>query len=162
MPPKKKPKIGAGKKQLTQMFKKETEKHDVGGLVEVDISEKDPNMEPPASQPDNVKDITQTSGQTPIPSTSGGSSDDPKKRQRKFQQYWLSLYSWLDYEEEFNFMYCKICTEQKKKNNFSKSSQCRNFQKKCIRQTRLVAGALDCIMYTKIKNRLRKISGKDE
>ena len=40
----------------------------------------------------------------------------------------MKTYSWLAYDEKEDYMYCKVCTEHKKKNRMCKVARCKNFQ----------------------------------
>ena len=62
------------------------------------------------------------------PSSIESNSDQSgSKKIRTFQPKWMTLYSWLDYDYENKFMFCKLCTEAKKTNGLSKSARCTNF-----------------------------------
>ena len=50
------------------------------------------------------------------------------QRMEKLFQQWLKKYSWLVYNRDGNFMYCKICMKAKKSNGMSIESQGRNVQ----------------------------------
>ena len=45
------------------------------------------------------------------------------KKVRIFQPNWMTLYSWLEYDSEHKFMYCKLCTAAKKENGLCKSAK---------------------------------------
>ena len=51
-----------------------------------------------------------------------------KSKERKFFGLWLKKYSWLGYEKNSNYMYCRVCTETRKSKGMSKKAQYRNFQ----------------------------------
>ena len=51
-----------------------------------------------------------------------------KSKERKFFGLWLKKYSWLGYEKNSNYMYCRVCTETRKSKGMSNKAQYRNFQ----------------------------------
>ena len=66
----------------------------------------------------NGTHLTQTSTDL-TPSGSNG---------RKCYEYWLKKYTWLVYNRDGNFMYCKICIKAKTSNGMSKEPKGINFQ----------------------------------
>ena len=46
-----------------------------------------------------------------------------KSKERKFFELWLKKYSWLGYEKNGNYMYCRVSTETWKSNGMRKETQ---------------------------------------
>ena len=66
--------------------------------------------------------------------TANDESAQAKSKERRFFEPWLKTYSWLVYEKNGNYMYCKVCTEAKKSNGISKEGHFRNFQNTMLNQ----------------------------
>ena len=45
-----------------------------------------------------------------------------KSKERRFFEPWLKTYSWLVYEKNENYTYCKVCSEARKSNGMSKEA----------------------------------------
>ncbi|XP_053396558.1 zinc finger protein 862-like [Mercenaria mercenaria] len=78
-----------------------------------------------SSEPSGTEEVsTLTENEAAATST----SENQDKKIRKFVSKWLTLYSWLNYDESEDYMYCTICTDNKKMNGMNKAAKNRNFQ----------------------------------
>lgn len=114
MPPKKKAKTLEGQQKLTfSAFSNSNERH---------RSETADDSVPLAAE------AAQASAIDSAPSSSNSSTASNQTKARKFSSSWMKTYSWLAYDEKEDYMYCKVCTEHKKKNGMYKEARCKNFQ----------------------------------
>ena len=114
MPPKKKAKTFEGQQKLIfSAFSNSNERH---------RSEAADDSVPLAAE------AAQASAIDSAPSSSNSSTASNQTKARKFSRSWMKTYSWLAYDEKEDYMYCKVCTEHKKKNGMCKEACCKNFQ----------------------------------
>ena len=73
-------------------------------------------------------EAAQASAIDSTPSSNNSSTASNQTKARKFFSSWMKTYSWLAYDEKEDYMYCKVCTEHKKKNGMCKVARCKNFQ----------------------------------
>lgn len=114
MPPKKKAKTLEGQQKLTfSAFSNSNEHHrrvSAGDFVPL------------------AAEAAQASAIDSAPSSNNSSTASNQTKARKFFSSWMKTYSWLAYDEKEDYMYCKVCTEHKKKNGMCKVARCKNFQ----------------------------------
>lgn len=67
-------------------------------------------------------------GQEPATAIEKDDETTTAQAKSKERKLWLKKHSWLGYEKNGNYMYCRVCTETRKSNATSKEAQCRNFQ----------------------------------
>ena len=114
MPPKKKAKTLEGQQKFTfSAFSNSNERHrrvSAGDFVPL------------------AAEAAQASAIDSAPSSNNSSTASNQTKARKFFSSWMKTYSWLAYDEKEDYMYCKVCTEHKKKNGICKLARCKNFQ----------------------------------
>ena len=133
MPPKKKTKLSVGQRQLTDIFKPKDkdEKELSASKSETETKNETENIQIENETHEINKDKkVEHADCTSKPSTSSTDSEGSQtKCDRKFQQQWLKSFSWLAYEtDEDGYMYCTVCTNNKKKTGLTKDSKCKNYR----------------------------------
>lgn len=85
---------------------------------------------------------------------------------RSFNEKWFTTYSWLAYEKgdglKTNYMYCTLCTENKKFNGMNKIAQNRNFQNSTLTRHASLAEHRLCVEAPVQRENLKQLSNKND
>ncbi|KAL3879845.1 hypothetical protein ACJMK2_032124 [Sinanodonta woodiana] len=84
---------------------------------------------------------------------------------RQFQPKWLKTYSWLRYDngganKNEDFMFCEICTDNKKVNGMNKIAKNRNFQNSTLTRHADLADHKLCLIAPELRTNFEKCSAK--